>query len=61
MRSCKKYFALCFLFTAKLLVRAVRAVVCAVTQLLGRQADGVVRGTHVVRQLAHQRLTVVLV
>jgi len=48
-------------FTAKFLVGAIRTVVGAIAQLLSRQADGIVGSTHVVRQLAHQRLAVVLV
>lgn len=60
---------LCFLsskffqniLTTKFLIGAIRTVVCAVTQLLGRQTDGVVGSAHVVRQLAHQCLAVVLI
>lgn len=52
---CKEYF------TTKFLVRAIRTIVSAITQLLGRKTDGVVGSTHVVRQLAHQRLAVVLI
>lgn len=48
-------------FTAKLLVGAIGTIVGAVTQLLGRETDGIVGSAHVVRQLAHQRLAVVLV
>ena len=50
-----------FLCTTKFLVRAVRTIVSAVTKLLSRQTDGVVGSTHVVRQLARQRLAVVLI
>ena len=47
--------------TAELLVGAVGAVVRPVAELLRGQADGGVVGAHVVRQLAHQRLAVLLV
>lgn len=47
--------------TTKLLIGAIWTVVGAVAQLLGRKTDGVVGGTHMVRQLAHQRVTVDLV
>lgn len=43
------------------LIRAIRTVVSAITQLLSRQTDGVIGSTHVVRQLAHQRFAVVLI
>lgn len=60
---------LCFLsskffqniLTTKFLIGTIRTIVCAVTQLLGRQTDGVVGSAHVVRQLAHQCLAVVLI
>lgn len=47
--------------TAKLLVGAVWTVVGVVAQLLGGKTDGAVGRAHVVRQLAHQSLAVVLV
>lgn len=47
--------------TTEFLVRAVGAVVSAVTQLLSGQTDRVVGDTDVVGQLTHQRLAVVLV
>lgn len=47
--------------TTEFLVRAVGAVVCAVTKLLSGQTDGGVIGTHMVRELTHQRLTVVFI
>ena len=50
-----------FGFTTEFLVRAVGTVIRPVTELLARQADGVVGGAHVVRQLAHRGLTVLLV
>lgn len=59
--SVKKVFVSKECFTTKFLVRAIRTIVSAVTQLLGRQTDGVVGSTHVMRQLAHQRFAVVLI
>lgn len=47
--------------TTEFLVRAVGTVVSAVTQLLSGQTDGGVIGTHMVRELTHQRLTVVFI
>lgn len=48
-------------FTAKFLIGAIRTIVGAVTQLFSGKTDGVIGGTHVMRQLAHQRLAVVLI
>lgn len=42
-------------------IRAIWAVISAITKFLCRQADGGVVGTHMVRELTHQRLTVVLI
>ena len=47
--------------TAEFLIGAIWAVVSAITKFLCRQADGGVVGTHMVRELTHQRLAVVLV
>lgn len=47
--------------TAEFLIGAIWTVISAVTKLLRRQADGGVVGTHVVRELTHQRLAVVFV
>lgn len=44
--------------TAKLLVRAIRAVVLAVAQFLRREADRVIAGTNMVGELALKSLTV---
>lgn len=58
---CRNAFVRSECFTAKFLIRAIRTIIGAITQLLSRQTDGVVGGAHVVRQLAHQRLAVVLI
>lgn len=58
---CRNIFVCKECFTTKLLVRAIWTIVSAITQLLSRQTDGVVGSTHMVRQLAHQRLAVVLI
>ena len=50
-----------FRFTTEFLIRAVGTVVRSVTELLARQTDGVIGGTHVVGQLAHHGLAVLLV
>lgn len=48
----------CVSITAKLLVRAIGAVVLAVAQFLRRKADGVVAGTNMVGELALKSLAV---
>lgn len=47
--------------TTEFLIRAIWAVISAIAKFLCRQTDGGVVGTHMVRQLTHQRFTVVLV
>lgn len=47
--------------TAEFLIRTIWAVISSVAKFLRRQADGGVVGTHMVRELTHQCLTVVLI
>lgn len=58
---CQNVFMRKEYFTTKFLIRAVWTIVSAIAQLLSRKTDGVIGGTHVVRQLAYQCLTVVLI
>ncbi len=48
----------CVSITAKLLVRAIGAVVLAVAQFLRRKTDGVIAGTNMVGELALKSLAV---
>lgn len=47
--------------TTEFLIRAIWAVISAIAEFLCGQADGGVVGTHMVRELTHQRFTVVLI
>lgn len=51
----------CSFLTAEFLIRAIWAVVVAITDFLCRQTDGGVAGTHVVGELTHQRFAVFLI
>lgn len=47
--------------TTEFLVRSIGTIIRAITQFLHRHTDGIVGSTDVLRQLAHQGLTIVLI